>query len=137
MERIKNIEQLRNIISQPTPVAHLKIQKQLNERARSFIQHSPLVMLSTSNEGGESTISPKGDLPGFVLIEDSQTLCLPERRGNRLLFSLQNILHNPNIGLLFIVPGTNETLRISGTAELIADDALAGNYHRAEVLHFL
>ena len=128
MERIKSIDELRKVISEPTPEAPLKIQKKLNKRAQNFIRLSPLVMLSTSNERGESTVSPKGGDPGFVLIEDSQTVCLPERKGNRLIFSLQNILHNPNVGLLFIVPGTHETLRMSGTGELIGDQRLCQRF---------
>ena len=80
--------------------------------------------MRTSSQSGESAVSPRGDQPGFVTVRDEVTLYIPERQGNKLIFSLQNILENPNVGLLFMVPGTNETLRIRGKAELTADAEL-------------
>lgn len=115
---------MRQLLGQPRPLTRFKIQKNLNARAQNFIRHSPLMMLSTSSQSGESTVSPKGDHPGFVFIQDDLTLYVPERQGNKLLFSLQNIVDNPNVGLLFIVPGTTETLRVQGVAELTADEEL-------------
>jgi PPOX class probable FMN-dependent enzyme len=124
MKMIKDTETLREILGQPRPLTRFKIQKKLNARAQDFIRHSPLMMLSTSSRGGESTVSPKGDQPGFVFVRDELTLYVPERQGNKLIFSLQNILDNPNVGLLFIVPGMSETLRVQGVAELTADEEL-------------
>ncbi|HZS07671.1 MAG TPA: MSMEG_1061 family FMN-dependent PPOX-type flavoprotein [Blastocatellia bacterium] len=124
METVKTLETLREILGEPGQLTRFKIHQALNARSQDFIRHSPLLMLSTSSRSGESTVSPKGDEPGFVSVRDEVTLYIPERQGNKLIFSLQNILENPNVGLLFMVPGTNETLRVRGTAELTADAAL-------------
>jgi PPOX class probable FMN-dependent enzyme len=101
-----------------------KFYDRLNSRMMEFISLSPIAMLATANAAGEPTVSPKGDSPGFAQIEDCSTIPLPERKGNRLIFSLQNVLQNSKVALLFLVPGTNETLRISGDAELIQDEFL-------------
>ena len=85
------------------------------------IQNSPFFILSTSDPNGQSTASPKGDYSGFVKIEGDDTILIPERIGNKLVFSLSNILYNPLVGCLFMIPNTNETLRLSGRAELIHD----------------
>ena len=69
-------------------------------------------------------VSPKGDGPGFVAVEDETTLLIPDRSGNKLIFGLQNILANPHVGLIFLIPGTGETLRVNGTAELTSDPAI-------------
>lgn len=122
MPTIRDIDTLRQILGHPKPLTPFKIQKKLNATAQDFIRHSPLMMLSTSSHSGESTVSPKGDHPGFVFIQDELTLYVPERQGNKLIFSLQNIIDNPNVGLLFIVPGTAETLRVQGIAELTDDE---------------
>jgi uncharacterized protein len=122
MRTIRDIESLRQIMGQPSSLTHFKIQQRLTPKAQDFIRHSPLLMLTTANRSGEPTVSPKGDYPGFVFIQDERTLYLPERQGNKLIFSLQNIVDNPQVGLLFIVPGTSETLRVQGSAEL-TDDA--------------
>jgi PPOX class probable FMN-dependent enzyme len=82
------------------------------------------VLLGTSGTDGRCDVSPKGDRPGFVLTLDESTLAIPDRPGNRRLDSLQNILANPHVGLLFLIPGMNETLRVNGTAELVQDDDL-------------
>jgi PPOX class probable FMN-dependent enzyme len=80
-----------------------------------------MLMLSTADANGHATVSPKGDPAGFVHVADERTLLVPERKGNKLIFSLQNILANPKVGLIFLVPGTCETLRVQGTAELVDD----------------
>lgn len=124
MPTIKDIETLRQVIGHPKPLTSFKIQKRLNSAAQAFIRNSPLMLLATSNRRGEATVSPKGDHPGFAFIQDDLTLCIPERQGNKLIFSLQNIIENPNVGLLFIVPGTTETLRVQGIAELTDDEEI-------------
>ena len=78
-------------------------------------------MLSTADAEGNQDASPKGDGPGFVIVEDDKTLAIPDRKGNKLVFTLQNILANPHVGMIFMVPGTDETLRVNGTAELTID----------------
>ena len=90
------------------------------------IRRSPFLVLSTADARGHQEASPKGDHPGFVIVEDRKTLLIPDRKGNELLFGLQNILANPQVGLLFIVPPNTETLRVNGTAELTVDTSAAG-----------
>jgi len=119
--RVRTVEALRKIIGSPNEQVPLKIHRELNVRAIEFIGKSPMFMLATSDAAGRPTVSPKGDLPGFVQVEDSRTLLIPERKGNKLIFSLTHILENPHVGLIFLVPGTSETLRVQGTAELLDD----------------
>ncbi len=122
--RISSIAQLRQIISEPNPMVRTKLLTTLDETATDFIRRSPFVVLGTADTDGNQDVSPKGDSPGFVAVKDANTLLIPERKGNKLLFGLKNILANPQVGLIFLVPGTDETLRINGTAELTADPAV-------------
>ncbi len=124
MARIESTEALRTLLGSPSDLVRRKIHSQLNARAVDFIGKSPMLMLSTADAQGNATVSPKGDPAGFVHVEDEHTLLIPERKGNKLIFSLTNILTNPAIGLVFMVPGTCETLRIQGHAELLDDAAL-------------
>jgi PPOX class probable FMN-dependent enzyme len=96
----------------------------IDPHARNFIEHSPFVCIATSDDQGRVDVSPKGDPAGFVKVLNQQTLLIPERPGNRRLDGFENILKNPRIGLLFFVPGRDETLRVNGKAMLIADPAL-------------
>ncbi|HWH47315.1 MAG TPA: MSMEG_1061 family FMN-dependent PPOX-type flavoprotein [Burkholderiales bacterium] len=121
MGKIGSVEALRKIIGSPNQQVPLKIHRELNARAIEFIGKSPMFMLATSDMAGRPTVSPKGDQAGFVQVEDSVTLLIPERKGNKLIFSLTHILENPHVGLIFLVPGTSETLRVQGTAELLDD----------------
>lgn len=122
--RITTISQLREIIGEPSPVTAKKVLRELDQMAIDFISRSPFLVLGTADAEGNQDVSPKGDAPGFVAVEDANTLLIPDRRGNKLLFTFQNILANPQVAMIFMVPGTEETLRVSGTAELIADPAL-------------
>ena len=122
--RISSVAQLRAMLGEPSAVTPKKLLTALDEGAIEFIRRSPFLVLATADVEGNLDASPKGDGPGFVMVEDANTLVIPERRGNRLLFSLQNILANPRVGIIFMVPGTNETLRVNGSAELIADPKL-------------
>ena len=92
--------------------------------AAGFIQKSPFLLLATADADGNMDVSPKGDGPGFVEIENETTLLIPDRSGNKLIFGLQNILQNPHVGLIFLIPGTGETFRVNGRAELTADPAI-------------
>jgi PPOX class probable FMN-dependent enzyme len=89
-----------------------------------FIALSPFVLISTHNRNGGMDISPKGDPPGFVTVLDEKTLAIPDRPGNNRLDTFENLLVNPEIGLLFLIPGNGDTLRIRGTAQMVRDDAL-------------
>ncbi|MBW2244001.1 MAG: pyridoxamine 5'-phosphate oxidase family protein, partial [Deltaproteobacteria bacterium] len=92
--------------------------------AIAFIERSPFLVLSTSNKDGLLDASPKGDGPGFVLVESDRSLVIPDRPGNGLAMGHLNVLENPRVGLLFLIPGTNETLRVNGCAELTRNPAL-------------
>jgi PPOX class probable FMN-dependent enzyme len=122
--RISTVDELRALVGEAGPAVEAKIGAALDEHARAFIARSPFLVLATSDGRGREDVSPKGDDPGFVAVEDDGTLLIPDRSGNRLVFGLQNILDNPHVGLLFMIPGTGETLRVSGTAELTRDPAI-------------
>jgi PPOX class probable FMN-dependent enzyme len=121
MAKIGDLQTLRKRIGTPGELVPYKIHRRLNARAAAFIGKSPLFMLSTAGADGRPTVSPKGDPAGFVHVADDRTLLIPERKGNKLIFSLQNIVANPKVGLIFLVPGTCETLRVQGHAELLDD----------------
>ena len=122
--RIETVDQLRAVIGEPSPAVAVKVSAALDEFSRAFIQRSPFLLMSTASAGGHQDVSPKGDVPGFVAIEDDGTLLIPDRKGNQLVFGLQNIIENPQIGLVFLIPGTNETLRVNGGAEITRDPVL-------------
>ena len=121
---IQDEAQLRDLIGTPTAQTCLKITDRLNVETRRFIQHSPFVCLATADATGHCDVTPRGDPPGFVQILNDQTLLLPERPGNRLADALRNILSNPRVGLLFLVPGITDTFRVNGRAVLTTDRGL-------------
>ena len=121
---IGDLEALRKVIGQPIPGLGLKNQAIISEEARAYIERSPFLVLATCDVEGKLDASPKGDDPGFCLIEDERTLVIPDRPGNKLVYGLQNILVNPRVGVIFILPGTPETVRVNGTATLTADPEL-------------
>jgi len=121
---ITTVEALRQVIAAPHPELARKNLPSLDDYARAFIARSPFLVLSTANGAGQVDASPKGDEPGFVVVEDDTTLLIPDRPGNKLAYGHLNILENPQVGLLFVLPNTRETLRVNGRAELTADPAL-------------
>lgn len=116
--------QLRALLGEPQPLVLSKIRPTLSPLTRILIEKAPLVCLATSDGQGRCDVSPRGDGPGFVRILDDQTLLLPERPGNRIADSLRNIVANPHVGLLFIVPGIADSFRVDGKATLTTDAAL-------------
>jgi uncharacterized protein len=124
LPRIHNEAELRALIGEPTAMVQSKITNRVVPLARTYIERSPLVCLATSNADGDCDVTPRGDPAGFVQILDDKTLLLPERPGNRLADALRNILSNPHVGLLFIVPGVSDTLRVNGRAFLTTDAPL-------------
>lgn len=124
--RITSVAQLRALISEPGKMVRAKVLTQLDEMAIDFIKRSPFLVLATTDADGNLDASPKGDHPGFVLIENGSTIVIPERKGNKLLFGLQNILANPHVAMVFMLPGTGETFRVNGIAELTTDPELLG-----------
>lgn len=121
---VQTIAELRAIVPQPARLVEAKILDHLDEQASAFLTASPFLLLSTSGADGRIDVSPRGDEPGFVRIEDPRTIVLPERNGNNLAFSLQNIIENPNVGIIALLPNAGETLRINGKAVIVADPDL-------------
>ncbi|HSG89212.1 MAG TPA: MSMEG_1061 family FMN-dependent PPOX-type flavoprotein [Pseudomonadales bacterium] len=116
------------VLGAASPVAAGKIAPELDAMSRDFIAASPLLLLSTSGADGRLDVSPKGDAPGFVVAEDDRTLLIPERRGNRMALGFRNLLETGRIGLLFLLPGVRETLRINGSAEISRDPELLARF---------
>lgn len=115
---------LRALFEPTHDLALKKCQDQLSPHAREFIARSPFLCIGTQNRDGRADVSPRGDPVGFVKVLDERTLAIPDRPGNNRLDTQVNILSNPNVGLLFIVPGFEDTLRVNGQARLVTDPAL-------------
>jgi PPOX class probable FMN-dependent enzyme len=115
---------LRSLFPATHDLAITKFQSALGRHAQAFIRRSPFLCLGTQGVDGKADVSPRGDLPGFVRIVDDRTLAIPDRPGNNRLDSLSNILANPRVGLLFMIPGFDETLRVNGRAQLTTDPTL-------------
>jgi PPOX class probable FMN-dependent enzyme len=105
-------------------LAALKSLGILDPHAREFIRRSPFLTIGTQNREGRADVSPRGDPAGFVTVLDDKTLAIPDRPGNNRLDTLSNILANPNVGILFMVPGFDDTLRVNGTASLSTDPSI-------------
>jgi PPOX class probable FMN-dependent enzyme len=121
---ITNEAELRAILGNPAQRALDKQIDRLDEHCRSIIARSPFVVISSADADGRPDASPKGDQPGFVFVLDEHTLAIPDRPGNRRADTFRNVLANPRVGLLFLVPGRNETLRVNGRASIVRDAAL-------------
>lgn len=121
---VTNRSELRTVYREPMPRAAQKVLDHLDQHCRDFIEMSPFCVLSTTGANGRADASPRGDPPGFVKVLDDRTLLIPDRPGNNQVDSLQNIINHPVVGLLFFVPGMNETLRVCGSAEIISDEEL-------------
>ena len=112
---------LRSHFPAQTPLAIDKVQTELDAHAQAFIRRSPFICIGTQNPDGRADVSPRGDPVGFVRILDAHTLAIPDRPGNNRLDSLANIIANPSVGILFIIPGFDDTLRVNGKATLVTD----------------
>jgi PPOX class probable FMN-dependent enzyme len=124
---IQDEQSLRSLFPATHALAIQKLQNSLGEHAQAFIRRSPFVCIGTQSLDGKADVSPRGDPPGFVKILDDRTLAIPDRPGNNRLDSLSNIIANPTIGILFVIPGFNDTLRVNGQATLVTDpEILAG-----------
>jgi PPOX class probable FMN-dependent enzyme len=122
-EVITSEEQLRDIFGWPAERAVKKELQQLDEHCRAIIEKSPFVLFASS-DGTKCDVSPKGDGPGFVQVLDDKTVAIPDLPGNSRLDTLSNFIANPQVGMLFMVPGMNETLRINGRVTLVRDAEL-------------
>lgn len=123
-DKIETEEELRSIIGYPSELVKRKVITYIDSHCKDFISRSPFLVISTSDESGYCDVSPRGDRPGFVFVLDEKHLVIPERPGNKRSDTLRNILSNPNAGLLFLIPGLGETLRVNGKASLVKDDSL-------------
>jgi PPOX class probable FMN-dependent enzyme len=121
---IRDEADLRSVLGLPTDLVRAKKRDRLDHLTRQFVERSPFVLLATSAPDGTCDVSPRGDPPGFVRVLDERTLLLPERPGNRLADSLRNVLGNAHVGLLFVIPGIGDTLRVNGRASLVSDEEL-------------
>src|SRR5512138_2077555 len=127
MTVISTIEQLEAIYGFPGDASTVKVADRVTPAYRALMDKSPFAALATSGPEGLDC-SPRGDLPGFVRIHDDKTLMMPDRRGNNRIDSLRNIVRDPRIALLFLIPGSGNTLRVNGYGQLSADPALLESF---------
>jgi uncharacterized protein len=121
---IEDETELRSIFSPTHAIALKKCQDHLDKHARFFLSRSPFMCIGTQSSNGLADVSPRGDPRGFVKILDDKTLLIPDRPGNNRLDTQSNILANPSVGLLFMIPGFDETLRVNGKAQISRDPEL-------------
>lgn len=124
MDFISSHEELRAHYKAAQGAALKKELPALDHHCKGFIARSPFVLIGSSDANGHADVTPKGDKPGFVAVLDDRTLAIPDRPGNNRLDTLENLVVNPAIGLLFLIPGMNETLRVNGQARVTVDEAL-------------
>ena len=124
MAHITTLEQLWQRYKTPLPIVDQKVIPQLDIHAKTFIEHSPFVVVSSQMENGKLDISPRGGETGFVRVLDNATLLLGDHVGNNRLDTLRNILHNPEVSLMFMIPGIEEVVRIKGRASIHDDESL-------------
>lgn len=117
-------QELREMLGVPAPRSVLKERTSLDDHFRAFLGLSPFVLMATSGTDGTCDVSPKGDAPGYVLVLDDHRIVIPDRPGNKRFDGMKNLLVNPHIGLIFLVPGRDETLRINGRAWITRDPEL-------------
>ena len=120
---IESVEELRAAYGEASELSLRKSMDRLDGHCRRFIELSPFVVLASAGADGRVDCSPRGDPAGFVAVLDDRTVLLPDRRGNNRTDSLTNVLENPYVGMLFMIPGVNETLRLNGQATLTTDPA--------------
>lgn len=129
-EEIKDLSRLRELLpTEGFTNTFLKVTDQLNDVARKFIANAPFIIVATKSVHGLIDVSPKGDPAGFVEVYDNKTLIIPDRMGNHRIDGFQNILEDPNVAILFIVPGHGDTLRVAGKARIVKDRGGAGSVH--------
>lgn len=131
MARIETTDSLRAIYGAPKGRSVAKQLDRLDRHCRAFIGLSPFLVIATQGADGLGDATPRGDHPGFVTVRDDTTLIIPDRVGNNRIDSLANIVERPGIGILFLIPGIDETLRVNGTA-VIDDDIALRTDHMAE-----
>jgi len=121
---VRDRKTLRDILGEPPPTVRDKEMPLLDAHCRRFIELSPIVFVGSAGADGKGDVTPRGDPPGFVTVLDDRTLLIPERLGNKRGDTLNNVLTHPNVGLIFLIPGVDETLRVNGRASVVDDPAL-------------
>jgi uncharacterized protein len=121
VEAVTSIEELTAIVGEPLPAARDKVRRSLHPLDREWISATPLCFVATSDADGALDVSPKGDPAGFIHVLDDTTIAIPERPGNRRVDGYRNMLANPRVGLILVVPGRGDTLRINGRATVVRD----------------
>jgi PPOX class probable FMN-dependent enzyme len=124
VDEITTEEQLREVIGEPLPQVAGKDRACLDDIDRQWLARSPFCLVATSAADGSCDVSPKGDPPGFTVVLDDRTIALPERSGNRRADGFRNILSNPHVGLIYLLPGREDTFRVQGRARLVRDPDL-------------
>ncbi|MES2794308.1 MAG: MSMEG_1061 family FMN-dependent PPOX-type flavoprotein [Bacteroidota bacterium] len=128
MNNFQNIitseDQLRATLGYPSEIVTRKTINYIDEHCQKFIENSPFITIATSDLQGNLDVSPKGDPAGFVKILDDKILAIPDRPGNAKADTLTNLIKNPNIGLIFLIPGVRETLRVNGEALIVTDESI-------------
>ncbi len=127
MSVIATVKQLEAIYGQPNEASTVKVANRITPQYRMLIEKSPFAALATCGPEGLDC-SPRGDLPGFVRVHDEKTLMMPDRRGNNRVDSLRNIVRDPRVALLFLIPGSGSTLRLNGRAQISADAELLASF---------
>jgi PPOX class probable FMN-dependent enzyme len=119
--RIETVDELVDLLGEPLPRVRDKARPRLHDLDRDWLAASPFCLVATADGQGRCDVSPKGDPAGFVRVLDDTTIAIPERRGNKRADGYKNILANPHVGLLSLIPGRGDTLRINGRAHLVSD----------------
>ena len=121
MREVRTHDEIRDLLGAPLPRVAGKARKALHEFDRRWLAASPFCLVATADATGACDVSPKGDPPGFTLVLDDTTIAIPERAGNRRADGFHNIIDNPHVGLIYLLPGRGDTLRINGRARLVRD----------------
>ena len=121
MDEVTSEDELAEIIGAPLQRVIDKVRPVLDDLHADWLSHSPFCLVATSSADGSCDVSPKGDPPGFAKVLDAHTLAIPDRPGNRRVDGFRNILANPHVGILFMIPGRGDTLRVNGRAHLIKE----------------
>lgn len=125
---ITTVEELETLYGEASERASLKELTRFDKHCRDIIALAPFVIIGSSRPDGSQDVSPRGESPGFIKVMDETTLALPDRPGNRRIDTLRNIIANPNVGLIFMIPGFNDTLRITGTARITTDPDVCNQF---------
>ncbi len=125
---VADLANLRQVYKEPRAAAKLKARDRLDQFCKNFIGLSPFFVLASCSGQGHADASPRGDQPGFVRVPDDHSLLIPDRPGNNRIDAMRNIVSNPDVGMIFFVPGFNETLRVNGTAIILEDSGLCAEF---------